>query len=185
MSKKTGMEKISKRLGLAALKEGFKEVWRYGTGKVGIIMLIVLVSIAISAIIVLPPNFPALWNNLKAWQENPKLVPPAWIAYLGVPAVFQYEHTIPGSQYSVNMTITKYYTVPVLYYTTNYNLKSKVFPTGLLFEISKIKLLDRYKAYNINTGERYKAPTIIITVTRPDGIKMVLYNGAPSILFQQ
>ncbi len=185
MSKKSGMEKVSKRLGLTALKEGFKEVWRYGTGKIGIVMLVVLVSIAISAVIVLPPNFPSLWNNIKAWQENPKLVPPAWVSYLGVPAIQQFEQTIPGSQYAVNMTTTHYYTVPVLYYTLNYNLNKKVFPTGLLFEIQKIKLLDRYRAYNITSGERYKVPTIIITITRPDGIKMVLYDGTPSILYEK
>ncbi|NPA99616.1 MAG: ABC transporter permease [Crenarchaeota archaeon] len=174
---------LGRRLNLSALKASLKEVWSYGTGKIGLIMLVILVSVAISAIIVLPPNFPDEWNNPKYWSENPTLVPPDWVKYLGVPVAEQYVNIIPGDNYALNFNTTQYYSIPIFSYIADYRLSVKVFPQGILIKINGLKLLDRYIAYNITQGQRYVAPMIIVTVKRPDGIVLVLYKGTPSITY--
>ncbi len=177
--------KIAKALKLSAIKEYLKEIWRYGTGKIGLILLIVLVIISISAAITMPSNYVNIWNTASYWEDNPQTVPPEWIKYFGYPVAPHKKVVIPGDKYDYTFNITKkgYFTIkkPIIYYTAKYTLQEKVFPSGILIKIRKIKVIDRYKVYGIHTGARYVMPTIQVVITRPDGINLTVYEEHPQI----
>jgi hypothetical protein len=81
----TTVQKISRILGLPAIKEYTKEIWHFGTGKVGLILFFILLGISIAAAVSMPPNFTQIWTNPKKWETNPQAVPPELVKYFGYP----------------------------------------------------------------------------------------------------
>ncbi|MCD6196784.1 MAG: ABC transporter permease [Staphylothermus sp.] len=177
--------KILRILGLPSMKEYLREIWRYGTGKMGLILLSVLIIISISAAITMPSNYVNVWNTASYWEDNPQSVPPTWIKYLGYPVAPHKVTVIPGDEFDYMYNVTKkgYFTIkkPVAYCTAKYELPDEVFPTGVLVKIKKIKVIDRYEVYGISQGARYVMPTIQVVVERPDGIKLIIYEDQPRI----
>ena len=58
----------------------FGELWRVPTGRVGIILLGILVAASLAVIVTYPADFgTARWANPSVWADNPKNVPPAWV----------------------------------------------------------------------------------------------------------
>jgi ABC-type dipeptide/oligopeptide/nickel transport system permease subunit len=185
----TTAQKISRILGLPAIKEYTKEIWQFGTGKVGLILFFILLGISIAAAVTMPPNFTQIWTNPKKWETNPQAVPPEWIKYFGYP-VAPHRVIVTGGEngstgfYKKKVNISGIiYTFKVWYvnYTVQYNLPSNAFPTDMLINIYKIKVLDRYKIYNISRGPRYAMPQVEVDVLRPDGLNLTLYKGLPSL----
>ena len=177
--------KIMRILGLPTIKEYLREIWRYGTGKIGLVLLAILIVISISAVITMPSNYVNVWNTASYWEDNPQSVPPEWIKYFGYPIAPQEKVIIPGDRFDYRFNITKkgYFTIkkPIIYYTAKYKLPEEVFPSGILIKIKKIKIIDRYEVYGVHTGIRYVMPTIQVVVLRPDGINLTVYMSQPQI----
>ncbi len=180
------------RSGLQKAIEGSKEVLnemlRYVSGKVGLALLLILISISVYAAITMPPNYGTLiWNNPKAWEDNPQLVPPEWISLFG----YQYAKNMklvygPGQGYEqiyikkkfivLGTPFIKDYTAIV--YNITYKLDADAFPQGLHVKMQGIALKrEEYGKYAI-----YTMPNIVFVIKRPDGIKVTLYNKTPENL---
>jgi peptide/nickel transport system permease protein len=146
---------------LESAREFFKEVWSYTAGKFGVIMLCVLIVTSIYALLVIPPEFVSLWEAAPYWEENPQLVPPAWVCSLGVPCAphFAGTKTQPDVAYEV---MGKYY----YNYTFTYDLGAEVFPQDLLVKLVGIKVPI--------VGNKPVQPTITVTIQRPDGLAIKL-----------
>ena len=56
-----------------------KELWRSTPGKIGMILLCLLVVVSICVVLTFPLDFgTSRWGNLTLWADNPKTAPPAW-----------------------------------------------------------------------------------------------------------
>lgn len=185
----TTKQKIVRILGLSTIKEYLREIWRFGTGKIGLILFAVLLFTSIVAAVTMPPNFTDEWNNPKHWETNPQTVPPEWIKYLGIPVAEHKLDEIPGSKYEITYivetvqygNIQREIKTPVLHYVSEYRLDVDAFPSNLMFRIYRIKALDRYKIYGEQAGQRYAMPKIKIVLYRPDGINITLVEDLPQL----
>jgi len=154
---------------LRELKGVLREVWGYGTGRAGLILLAVLISVSIYAALTMPPNFvDNYWDNLAVLVENPDVVPPEWTKYFGLPyaphvAVIKDEPD--EAQY-----LARLYTVQANY-TLKYTLEHSVFPKGILVRLRGI-LIDSQRMQ----GPRYK-----LFLKRPDGITLLLVKDVIQI----
>ncbi|MGC9152912.1 MAG: ABC transporter permease [Vulcanisaeta sp.] len=130
-----------------------KEFFSSSTGKVAATLFIILIVVSIYALVVLPPNFASVWNNLKYWQLNPQYAPPAWI------------DSIIGPVYSPQLYINNYtYVVQqsngVTYITITFTVNFKYDkPWSEIFIV-------------VNNPAIYsmaQPPVLSMTVYRPDG----------------
>jgi len=163
----------SKSLGTKSLRvargvlNAIKEVWSYGTGKAGIILLVLLLLISAYASVTMPPDFISLWESASYWDENPQLVPPAWICSFGAECAnhFIKVKTNPDFSYSVMSKI--YYN-----YTFAYDLTGDVFPQDLIIKIVNLSIPI--------VSQKAIIPSVMVTVTRPDGLTVTVSSYAPA-----
>ncbi|MEM2383487.1 MAG: hypothetical protein QW521_04915, partial [Desulfurococcaceae archaeon] len=151
--------KSSKFKALAAsLKDVLSETWRQGAGKASLILMAILVVIAIYAAAAMPPNFrDAIWDNIEVQGENPSLVPPEWVKYLGVP----YAPHVPTM---LDKPVDKLDLENQIYesnYTATYNLEHEVFPQGIIAK--------GYELLIVVVGNYTIGPRCRIFISRPDG----------------
>jgi len=161
-SRKIASVGLKKPVGaLESTREFFKEVWSYTAGKFGVVMLCILVAASIYALLLIPPEFVSLWEAAPYWEENPQLVPPAWVCSLGVPCTphFAETRTKPDVAYEV---VGKYY----YNYTFTYDLGAEVFPQDLIVKIVGVKVPI--------VNNKPVQPTITVIVQRPDGLAIKL-----------
>ena len=66
-----------------AIKNSFKNISKYPSAVMGILVVVALVALAIYAMITIPYNEAIrLWRGgEEVWYQNPKFAPPAWINY--------------------------------------------------------------------------------------------------------
>ncbi len=151
---------------IQSLKAVLKEVWGYGTGKAGLVLLIVLVSISIYAALTMPPNFvDNYWDNMDVLVENPTTVPPEWVKYFGTPHaphIVVIKDRTDASNYDQT-----YYTITANY-TLDYKLEHEVFPQGILI---------RLKGVLINETT-LQGPSYKLYLKRPDGKILLLVRDA-------
>ncbi len=183
---KTPAHPHAPRGGLAKFTESvkgiLKEMMRYTSGKVGLSLLIILVSISIYAALIIPPNYGTqVWNNPKAWEDNPQLVPPEWISLFG----YQYAKNLKmtytaGEGYEITYTkkvvevqgtrfVIEYTTVV---YNVTYKLDADAFPQGLHAKLRGIVL----KREETGKEAIYTMPDIKLYITRPDGKVVTLFD---------
>ncbi len=182
-------DKLYRILGIPTLKEYLREIWRFGTGKVGLILFAILLFISIMAAATMPSNFTAIWNDPKHWENNPITVPPVWVKYFGQPVAPHKVINVPGSRYDLIYRVQKVTVsgfiitvkTPILRYKATYVLNDNAFPTGLLIKIYRIKAIDRWKIYNVTTGLRYAMPKVRVIIIRPDGINFTLKEVLPQL----
>ncbi len=75
---KTGL-KESLKYKLLGLKAFWEEYKRFKIGIAGLILLLLIISMAISANFIVPADVREKWSDNPRWVYNPKLVPPEWI----------------------------------------------------------------------------------------------------------
>lgn len=64
------------------LKEMMKEVWASRIGKIGLVMLAVLVGVSAYVTITFPKDFgKKTWGDPEYWGDNPKSAPPFWTTW--------------------------------------------------------------------------------------------------------
>jgi peptide/nickel transport system permease protein len=66
---------------MKTLQKNLKELFRYPSAVVGVIIILILVGISIYAVTAIPySKAVVLWRGgEEVWYQNPKMVPPAWI----------------------------------------------------------------------------------------------------------
>lgn len=142
-------------------RNAIRELLTSGSGKVGVILLLIQVIISLYVVATFPSNFgPRTWNNPAAWADYPKAVPPAWVNFFDHRKV---DHTILEGT-APNMILKGDGTETRLYvFTVNYLFNEA--PTFTSFTVSNV-------AYNS------RPPFITVSIMRPDNKELVLYRYA-------
>lgn len=173
--KRVGESSLSKFA--SSLKNGLKEVWSYGTGKVGLALLVILVGVTIYAAVTMPPNYNAIWSNPSYWEEYPQEVPPAWISFFGIHYAKQLMAELTEPTNITRDPETLYWTVT---YESTYKLDAKDYPQGVLAKIWGIRIF--WKQNPENKSEYIPVtPFYEFLVIRPDGVKIRLVRGEVSV----
>jgi peptide/nickel transport system permease protein len=160
---------LRKPLGaLESAKGFFEEVWSYSSGKFGIVMLCMLITVSIYALVVVPPEFVSLWETASYWEENPQLVPPAWVCGLGVPCAPHLVETRAKPDLAYNVFSKYYYN-----YTFTYDLGAEVFPQDLAVRLVGVKVPV--------INNKPIQPTVTVTLHRPDGLTVNIGNTVISV----
>ncbi|MBI4339381.1 MAG: ABC transporter permease [Chloroflexi bacterium] len=124
-----------------------------GSGRVGAVLLVVLVAVSLFVLVRFPLDFgPRRWNNPEAWADNPKAVPPVWTLLWSRDAVKHtvFEATSSGDGAANAGT-----------YTFAYQHRGGGPPTFLSFAVSDV----RFNA---------RPQVITLRVERPDGKSILL-----------
>ena len=149
---------------LAELREFVLEIWRYGLGKVGLVLAIAMIAISIAAAITIPPSFASNWFNPAYWADYPQLAPPSWVTWFGIPKAHHQVNVFKGSDIKV-LGSSKGFVY--LGYRISYTLSAKDFPQNVMVE---------FEGNVVNLTYYAKNPvTLIINVTRPDGYTVTVY----------
>lgn len=131
-------------------------------GLAGLAILAFLVVTAIYAVITLPPDFPQIWNNPKAWAKYPKNVPPSWAGIFGYKVVPQYD------VYNTTPDTMLYPLSAAQVFTFTYVLKTDAFPSS---QPGILVYIHGYRPFNVTYDGRTVSAYAILNVTliRPDG----------------
>jgi len=149
------------------LKNVLKEIWSMATGKTALILLSILIIVSVAAALTMPPGFLESWQSATYWEDNPVIAPPEWVKYFG-------EKIAP----SIVDVRTKPDITPqwdpssgtlILTYRFEYTLSDPVLPQDYYFVVNGVK------SYSGIT------PVVTISVERPDGISVVLWNKQVSV----
>ena len=146
------------------IKEGFGEFLdefkREKTGIAGLILLIILVLVALTAPYTTIPNLPEKWRNSQYWEDNPKNVPPTWYNR------FTSQKLMPHLVYTLNdpgvNVITQDRDTII---RVNYKFLKNYYygPQGIII-----------KGFNVTLNSPIGVPTISVYLIRPDGDKVLL-----------
>jgi len=135
-----------------------REVLASGAGKVGVVMAVVLLSVAVFVVVTFPLDFgPTRWSNPSVWADYPKAVPPAWTQALA--SVKRAEHqiveaTAPVSSAERGTARVDAYELPVEY-------QADEPPTFLSFSLGEVSYTER-------------PPSLSLVLLRPDGTEVSL-----------
>ncbi|MGC9012187.1 ABC transporter permease [Thermogladius sp.] len=151
---------------------GLKEVWSFGTGKVGLALLFVLVGVSAVATVTMPSNLLAMWESPSFWDENPLLVPPAWVAYLGQPVAPQSVNVLTRPTTSMEQAGFMYYV-----YTVKYTLTQPQYPQDILVKVQGVAVFN----VQVNGTSKVVSPTIVLKLTRPDNLTFTLTSATPTV----
>ncbi|MEM4527656.1 MAG: hypothetical protein QXS23_00450, partial [Desulfurococcaceae archaeon] len=144
-----------------------KEIWRTTSGKVALVLLLILIFISIIASLTITADFLIRWNTPGYWEDNPVLVPPSWIVNLGymvAPHLAVYKE---GPDYTA-VTSEGY----IMRYTLIYDLNMEDVPQDLFIK-AKIPIAC------INNSAI--APLVNVVITRPDNISLIAWRASPAI----
>ncbi|HDD25938.1 MAG TPA: hypothetical protein ENF75_02480, partial [Acidilobales archaeon] len=140
------------------IRSWLKEIWSYGTGKAGLVLLAFFIFMAILALITLPPDYRYIWNQPKYWQDYPQLAPPSWVRLLGEEKA---EHRIYVFTKPTRVTTDSF---RIFKYTAYYNLDVNDYPQDIVVKLIKVRVP--------HTGPT-SAPIILrVNVRRPDGVEL-------------
>ncbi|BEP17735.1 ABC transporter permease [Pyrofollis japonicus] len=159
-------------------REILDEVWRSLMGKTGLILIVFLVIVSIYALVSMPPNIVKLWNDPKAWEDNPSVVPPTWVSYFGTPVAPHVAKVLKPSQQGVYSSAMIENAVPVAgfvqVFSLDYRLDAKAFPQDII-----AKIVD---ASANPVGGVQPIVTVYMIVKRPDGLVVMVNSPAPQPL---
>jgi len=151
------------------LKEFILEVWRYGLGKVGLVLAISIIIISIAAAVTIPPGFSSNWFNPAYWADYPQLAPPSWVTLFGVQKAHHQAKVFEWKQHTEERAGQGFIYIK---FAMDYYLKAQDFPQNILIEfIGDVINLTYYSKHPI---------PIIVNVTRPDGFTITVFRGAVS-----
>jgi peptide/nickel transport system permease protein len=171
-SRQVSLTKTISQRYIRPLGEGLKEVWSYGTGRIGLILLILLVGISVAATITMPSNLLAMWESPSYWDENPMLVPPEWVSYLGQPVAPQSVNVLTMPVSSGEQAGFMYYN-----YTTKYLLTQPQYPQDVIVKVLGVAIFN----IQVNNTVKVISPTITFILVRPDNLTLTLATTSPTI----
>ncbi|NJD98805.1 ABC transporter permease [Thermococcus sp. LS1] len=140
------------------VKEGFREFLdefkREKTGIAGVILLILLVIVALTAPYTTMPDLPDKWRNSQYWEDNPKNVPPTWYN------MFTSQKLVPQEVYYVNDLKISHPSDTLTVIETEYVLPKDYYfgPQGIIV-----------KNINVTLNDPVSVPKISVYLQRPDG----------------
>lgn len=164
----TFSEKVKLKV-ILPLRDIFREIWRMTPGKVAIVLLLILVGMAIAAVAVMPPGFLDQWESARYWEDNPVVVPPAWITALGAKAAPHQATYLkrPAESSFENGVLT-------LTYRVSYELNVEDTPQDLIVK-AELPILCAPNATEAGTTT-FIFPLIEVNVTRPDNITITAWR---------
>lgn len=151
--------------GKIGVREFFRILLSYRTGKAGLAMLGVMLALSLYALAVLPPNYGTnYWSNAEVWKDYPRLAPPDWYRYFDSSLL---PNTILVAQRpTLTGTATLAGTsVAVFTYTFEYDYNYPTFPQDV-----------RLAVYGLTAYNATKPVVLSVSVTRPDGEVPQLYS---------
>ncbi len=142
------------------VKEGLKgfleEFKREKTGIAGVILLIILVLVALTAPYTTIPDLPEKWRNSQYWEDNPpkNVPPPTWYN------MFTSNKLVPQEVYLLDDLKITHPSDTVTIVEADYTLPKKYVlgPQGIII-----------KGLNVTLNEPFQAPTMDVYLLRPDG----------------
>ncbi len=150
---------------LEGVKEFLAEVWRYGLGKVGLVLAIVMIALSIAAVVTIPPDFSVNWFNPSYWADYPQLAPPSWVTLLGIPKAHHEVKVFKGSEHVIANASHGYIFVE---YKMYYTLSANDFPQNIM-----VKFIG--DVVNLSYFAKNPIP-IMINITRPDGYTITVFK---------
>lgn len=155
-------------LKMSELKKSIKEFWNeyknYKSGIVGLVLLIILASVAVGASLITSVEDYNNWYNPSYWRENPVDAPPVWVNFFT-------SKKLPVHQVEfVSVEDFKYVegepTEGLRTYSVNiiYEFKYDVEPSDIIIRI-------------LGAVAEGKNASITITVIRPDGHRINVYKA--------
>ncbi|MEM4625103.1 MAG: hypothetical protein QXR24_06925, partial [Thermosphaera sp.] len=150
---------------LRPLKNVMRDILRYWTGRVGLIILLFLIAVSIYAVLALPAGFISRWESAAYWDENPQWSPPTWVSVFGIPVAKSsiIVKSTPDEPLSVweNRFVAKYIGV--------YELEDPAFPQDLSIKLIGLKIVNL-------SGVTY-SPHLQLIVKRPDGSVIYMFES--------
>ncbi len=130
------------------------------SGQLGIALFLFLVAISIYVVVTYPRDFgTARWSNPPYWADNPRAVPPKWMAWLGSDVL---EHQ--NFELSAPTLVTPRGTGEIREYDFPIEYDSDVAPTLLTTTLTGVTF----------DAADPRAPAFIISLQRPDGGRIAL-----------
>ncbi len=168
---------------LKALQSFLAEVWSYGMGKAGLILIIFLVVVSVYAAVTMPPGIVETWTyNRKFWEANPDVVPPTWVSLFGQPIAphMVYTFTEPTEAKTLRRplfyeALNKHLLGYIETYRAEYSLESEALPKSLLIKFANTT------PGNLTIRGRTIEPhiTVYVVLHRPNG-ETILVNKPES-----
>ncbi|ASJ06310.1 ABC transporter permease [Thermococcus pacificus] len=146
------------------IKEFLEEFKREKTGIAGVILLVLLVIVALTAPYTTMPDLPEKWRSSAYWEDNPKNVPPTWYN------MFTSQKLVPQQVYYVDDLKIGHPSDTETVIEADYT-----FPEGYYFGPQGIII----KNINVTLNQASQAPTYSIYLKRPDGKTVVLVKNKP------
>jgi len=149
------------------VKEGFNEFLqefkREKTGILGVILLVILVLVALSAPYLTIQDLPTKWRSSQYWEDKPKSVPPTWYN------MFTSQKLVTQKIYRLNDLSVSHPSDTVTVIEADYN-----FPGGYVGGPQGINI----RGFNVTVNSPYNTPTIDVYLLRPDGKRIPLLTGS-------
>jgi len=134
------------------------EVGKTGPGRVGLVLLVILVVASFIVVFTFPRNFGAdRWGNPAVWADNPKSAPPAWtnlFARRSKPRHLVLSMTEPASVEQSTRATEKTYVFP-------FSHDADEAPTLLVLAVRNVEFAAR-------------SPLMNVSIVRPDGAEISL-----------
>lgn len=134
------------------------ELWKNAPGKIGIVLLCLLLVVSIYVVSTYPRNFGATrWSNPSLWADNPKSVPPAWTnAFNRVKGFAHYtiELAEPDEENETRRAFEQRYFADILF-------QADTPPSFISYSLRDVKF-------------HLRPPIISIMFERPDGHELIL-----------
>ncbi|MQG20475.1 MAG: ABC transporter permease [SAR202 cluster bacterium] len=140
--------------------EIISHLFRSGSGRLGILILFVMVSVSIFVLATFPRNFGSqIWSDPSQWADYPKAAPPQWVNLISEesrPKHIVLKMSQPGSENIYGGSRTNQYSAEFVH-------SSNEPPSFLSISFSEIQFHTR-------------APQIRISLLRPDNKEIVLFR---------
>lgn len=143
------------------LKQVVKEVLRSKAGVAGFAILGFMVFLALLTPLVAPFDVAKKWNDIRWWGDNPVLAAPGWVRVL-MPDKFS--ETIVLDKF--DREVVEVQGVSVTRMSATFTYRYRVFP-------SEFRVV-------LDVGYRERNPQVRITVVKPNGERITVYNGLPT-----
>ena len=140
------------------LRETVQELLATGPGKIGVVMLLVLLLLSAYAVATFPLSFgSAQWSNPVVWADNPKTVPPIWTS------VFSADEVMPHIREVLRepVEVTQDGAAEVRTYRLPFVIGASEPPQFMTVALSEVTYHGR-------------PPALTVAIRRPDGTEVVL-----------
>ena len=141
-----------------------RALWDSTPGKLGLVLLVTLSVASILVVILYPSDFgPAQWGNPALWADNPKAVPPTWVAFGSRIEPVPHRSMVvtePTRTRASGRIFEQFFEIELDY-------DAGEAPTFLSLAISDVEY-------------RRRPPFIVFSMIRPDGSMLVLHREAIS-----